>query len=160
MSHAAPPPMEWLGGPRRPGCKPPKLTPYWEMLLLMLLLPLWWFWWLWPAPRAPLWESPCSLLFWCYGLPFWPSTTALQTTLQRTFEREGRRFNALETNCRLKLLCSFSSLDFIVRARGLSYPKTKDLTPTAWHTAYPKIKDLTPILKTPWHTDVQIIFFG
>ena len=47
-----------------------------------------------------------------------------------------------------------------VRARGLSYPKTKDLTPTAWHTAYPKIKDLTPILKTHWHTDVQIIFFG
>ena len=47
-----------------------------------------------------------------------------------------------------------------VRARGLSYPKTKDLTPTAWHTAYPKIKDLTPILKTHWHTDVQIIFVG
>ena len=47
-----------------------------------------------------------------------------------------------------------------VRARGLSYPKTKDLTPTAWHTAYPKIKDLTPILKTHWHTDVQITLFG
>ena len=55
---------------------------------------------------------------------------------------------------------SFSRVEAMVWARGLSYPKNKDLTPTAWHTAYPKIKDLTPILKTHWHTDVQIIFFG
>ena len=39
-------------------------------------------------------------------------------------------------------------------------PKLKIFTPTAWHTAYPKIKDPTPILKTHWHTDVQIVFFG
>ena len=52
-----------------------------------------------------------------------------------------------------------SCMDCTYERGGLSYPKTKDLTPTAWHTAYPKIKDLTPILKTHWHTDVHIIFF-
>ena len=109
-----PPPMEWLGGPRRPGCKPPKLTPYWEMLLLMLLLPLWWFGGC-GRHRVHLYGKPVFLAI----LVLWASILAFYNCLADNFAENlrarGRRFNALETNCRLKLLCSFSSLDFIVR---------------------------------------------
>ena len=112
-----PPPMEWLGGAAAPWLQipptPPKLTPYWEMLLLMLLLPLWWFGGC-GRHRVHLYGKPVFLVI----LVLWASILASYNCLADNFAENlrarGRRFNAWETNCRLKLLCNFSSLDFIV----------------------------------------------